>query len=1121
MDDQQDLQKTRLTGHDLSSDALPDPNPSEGESTGFPQGSETVSVGSRLQGAFGKYRIARVLGEGAMGTVYLAQDEDLQRPVALKLPKLDTQPDGELRERFFVEARAAASLRHTNLCPVYEVGELNGSCYLAMAYIDGRPLSDFVSPDHPLPPDQVASIIARLADGLAHAHARGVVHRDLKPSNVIIDPQREPILTDFGLARQSDAGLSPSNSDAARLTSTGMILGSPAYMSPEQATGNTDQIGPQSDVYSLGVMFYELLTGRLPFEGSIAEVLAQVLKDPPTPPSTHRPGLDPELESICMAMLAKRQDARTASASEAAATLNAWLIAQSGSSRSSGVQTLSAFDSSHAIGDARRTQLEEERHLANALLDQGRVSMAARIVDTMAEIDDPRLQEFSTWAREKKSQIQKSRQPGMVVAFTDASGTRFIDIRGRVFRARTIWGGSVAAVILAAALFGWSLFSPRPTDSGVAGADNPQQDVQGALADTDSGSTSGSTPGTTPESPSPAAQAPGTKAPATATRATIPTTKPVTGDEALVFDGHRASVRQARFSRDGRFVVSCSKASDILIWEPATGSLVKRIKGHRAGAWCATFSPDGSIVASGGSDDLIRLWDATTGNPRGVLRGHEDTVMYLDFSPDGRRLISGSDDNTVRLWNLETLLEEHLFNGHSDDVNVVQFTPDGKRCVSGGVDTDLVVWDIENKKQLAVLKGHADTIFGIDICSDGRILATGADDRVCKLWDLETYKEIATLEGHEDEINGVSISANRRLLATGSVDESIKLWDLHTHAELTTLRAHTSLLWDVQFSPEGNRLVSASSDGTSRVWDIPSEVLSLVLKGHSGPVGQVAVNAAGTQLASVSMDQTIRLWDAASGKPGRVLAGHTHWVWAAVYGKHPHTLYSAGDTTLRRWNTNTGKQERMITVTASQARCLALAPNFKYAVIGDKQGIVTTWDLATSKKIRTLTPHDDEVSGVAVSPDGKWIASSGFDGSVLVHVARTGQLHKRLIGSEAPLQSLSIRPDSLQVAAGSHASEVFIWNIADGAPQPGLPETDAGIVYRLTWTPDGQEIITAQDDGTILVRRPGNTEDVEILKGHSKGVLTVVFNRRTGELVSSSFDETIRVRPFGQRSPSR
>ena len=306
MDDSRDSRQTRLTGHLESGDGTPLSDSTHGQQVEFQTGLGGPATHTPLAGSFGKYLIERIIGEGAMGIVYLATDQDLQRAVALKIPKFDGGSTAELRERFFVEARAAAALRHTNLCPVYEVGEQGDRCFLAMAYIDGRPLSDFVSPDHPLPTDQVATIVARLADGLAHAHARGVIHRDLKPSNVIIDAQRQPILTDFGLARQTSAP------DAARLTGAGMILGSPAYMSPEQASGDFETIGPLSDVYSLGVMLYELLTGRLPFNGSIAEVLNQVLTSQPEPPSTHRPGLDPQLESLCLSMMSKSVEARTA-----------------------------------------------------------------------------------------------------------------------------------------------------------------------------------------------------------------------------------------------------------------------------------------------------------------------------------------------------------------------------------------------------------------------------------------------------------------------------------------------------------------------------------------------------------------------------------------------------------------------------------------------------------------------------------------------------------------------------------------------------------------------------------------------------------------------------------------
>jgi hypothetical protein len=273
-------------------------------------------TGERL----GRYRILKKLGQGGMGAVFLAHDEELDRRVALKVPHLPAG-DGDALERFLREARSAATLSHPNLCPVYDFGREGATPFLAMAYVEGEPLSDRLR-HGPLPPAEAAELVRRVAVAIEEAHARGVIHRDLKPSNIMLTPRGEPVVMDFGLARRSSAGDS-------RLTHSGMILGTPAYMPPEQAEGDTASIGPRSDVYSLGAILYECLTGRTPFQGSVGQVMAQVLTRQPPTPSSLQPGLDPRLEVICLKAMARKPDDRYPGMKAFADALSGWLGAQS------------------------------------------------------------------------------------------------------------------------------------------------------------------------------------------------------------------------------------------------------------------------------------------------------------------------------------------------------------------------------------------------------------------------------------------------------------------------------------------------------------------------------------------------------------------------------------------------------------------------------------------------------------------------------------------------------------------------------------------------------------------------------------------------------------------------
>lgn len=266
--------------------------------------SQPGGKGKPVPKSFGRYRIERCLGEGAMGAVYLAHDMQLERRVALKIPKLNEETDATLLERFYREAKSVATLAHANICPIFDVGEIDGRSFISMAFVDGHPLSEIAGKGKYRQPMRVAALVRKIALAMAHAHERGIVHRDLKPANIMIDESGEPVIMDFGLAHRTNL------TEDIRLTQSGSIIGSPAYMSPEQVNGEIHLIGPRSDIYSLGITLYELLTGETPFRGSMASVMAQILTGEARSPSQVRADLDPGLETICLKMMARDVEGR-------------------------------------------------------------------------------------------------------------------------------------------------------------------------------------------------------------------------------------------------------------------------------------------------------------------------------------------------------------------------------------------------------------------------------------------------------------------------------------------------------------------------------------------------------------------------------------------------------------------------------------------------------------------------------------------------------------------------------------------------------------------------------------------------------------------------------------------
>ncbi len=373
----------------------------------LPDGAETSA------GRIGRYRLIGILGQGAMGIVYLAHDPDTQRQVALKLPKFRSTSSAdniELLQRFYREARATGNLDHPNICRVYDVGQSDGTHYIAMAYIEGRSLSEFLGQDQQelIPQPQAAMLVRKLADALQHAHGRGVVHRDLKPGNVMLDVRGEPIVMDFGLACETAI------TGDIRLTQSGAILGSPAYMSPEQADGQIKKIGPLSDLYSLGVILYELLTGQLPFRGSIAAVLAQILTRNPRPPSALRPDVDPQLESICLKMMAKRPSARFASMRQVVEALDGYLkvaattVDFKPSTRpwSSPAEAPAAVSVVASLADEQLVKARQCQQAIARARREGNLEQAIRFLKQLATSKSSKIAEYTRWAQQELPKVE-------------------------------------------------------------------------------------------------------------------------------------------------------------------------------------------------------------------------------------------------------------------------------------------------------------------------------------------------------------------------------------------------------------------------------------------------------------------------------------------------------------------------------------------------------------------------------------------------------------------------------------------------------------------------------------------------------------------------------------------
>jgi serine/threonine protein kinase len=340
---------------------------------------------------FGRYAIKKELGKGAMGAVFLARDTQLNRDVALKVPTFTDKSPANMIERFYREARSAATLTHPNICPVYDVGEHDGTHFISMGYIEGRPLSAYIESGKKQPERQAAAVVKKLALALQEAHDKGIVHRDLKPANIMIDHRSEPIVMDFGLARITN------DKEEARLTREGTVMGSPAYMSPEQVEGKT--IGPHCDVYSLGVVFYELLTGQTPYQGTVVSVIGQILAANPKSPIELRPDISPECSAVCLKAMASKQSDRFQSMAEYAKALDAFIKGDS--------EAIGTFVELESPGsDLSPDELNQQKAAATSLIKKKQFKNAVSALETLSELKGKDASDVASWAKQQLPKAQ-------------------------------------------------------------------------------------------------------------------------------------------------------------------------------------------------------------------------------------------------------------------------------------------------------------------------------------------------------------------------------------------------------------------------------------------------------------------------------------------------------------------------------------------------------------------------------------------------------------------------------------------------------------------------------------------------------------------------------------------
>jgi WD40 repeat protein len=871
---------------------------------------------------------------------------------------------------------------------------------------------------------------------MEHAHQLGVIHRDIKPANLLVDTAGQLWVTDFGLARLgNDAGL----------TMTGDLLGTLRYMSPEQALAQRGAVDARTDVYSLGVTLYELLTLHTAYDGrNREEVLRQITFEEPRPLRRWNSAVSVELETIVGKAIAKSPDERYTTAQELADDLRRYLEDKPIQARRPTLrQRAVKWTRRHrtvawsavvglvlaAVGLASGTLLILQEK-AKAATDLATAEAAARI-----QLETNLYFEHIALAEREWSANNLGRMKQLLDECPE-------DLRGwewhylRRLLSKTVLPLRHRGSVLCA------VFSPDGRRIATA-------DQEGWLKMWDA----------------------------------------QTGQELFQFAAHKEHTRCVVFSPDGRRLVTGSWDGTVKTWDAETGQPLPVSKRHAGGVWSVVFSPDGRYLASAGvkagEEEEVKVWDATTGADVLRLSGLGLPAYGLAFSPDGQRLAAvGSalpgSAGTITIWDLQTRQKQFAF-GHAYPVWGVAFSPDGRLLASASgkisqrLDAGLKVWDMQTGQELRTLHGHTAVVYCVAFSPDGRRLASGSRDQTVKLWDVTTGREVLTLRGHVSDVRSVAFSPDGHRLVSASADQTVRVWDAtpaagHLDQGSLTLRGHGDEVNRVAFHPLDRRvLASAGADGTIRFWDLQSGHPVHTIHGHDGVVSGLAFTSDGRRLALAGNTKTIRIWDTIGWQevpPSPLTEATTLSIQFSVDGR----FLAAGGYSkepVKIWNAMTGQVIHKLPnnwVTMS----VAFSPDNKHLAVASNDGTVRVWDLATETEVVHPTlRHGGGATSVVFSPNGRRLASAGLDRTVKVWDTTTWKPCLLLRDETGSVLSVAFSPDGRRLAWGSTDGTIKVWD--DVREEIHTLRGHMGWVNCVAFGPDGQQIASASADMTIKV----------------------------------------------------